>query len=355
MKVAVLPGDIGGCGTYRLIEPAKAVQEARPDWDIRVYPPKGHVKLGLDRRGRVVQIRDLDPWPDVMVMQRTGTPVLAGAVDYLQSQGVAVVADFDDAMWCIDRGNTAFGAWNNPHRHRGQHWSWCDYVAKRADLVTVTTNHLARRYGRHGRFEVLPNRIPDRWVVEQDSVGPGVAGWAGYLKTHPGDCEVSRPAAERFDCLRVVGETPGRMGQIWGREVEGIASTPLGPDYFQALAQLGVMLVGLRQTSFNRAKSTLKVLEAAAAGVPSIAADTPPHRALAREGFPVLLASTPEEWRLDAQDLMNPSYYEQMRQFVLEALPRYLMSTQAERWAQAWERAAARSGSGKPRTVSSSN
>ena len=63
-----------------------------------------------------------------------------------------------------------------------------------------------------------------------------------------------------------------------------------------------LMLVGLKDSPFNRCKSTLKVLEAAAAGVPSIAAGTRPHTTLQREGFPVQVASSPDEWYRLARD-----------------------------------------------------
>lgn len=345
MKVAILPGDEGGCGTYRLVEPAKAVREIRPDWDIRTYAPRGEVKAHLHATKGLIEVAFPGGfWPDVIVMQRTGTPLLASIATYLQRKGVAVVADFDDAMWCISRQNVAWAAWNNQSRHRGQHWSWCDYVAERADLVTVTTDHLARRYGRHGRVEVLPNRIPDRWWIDQQTEGPGIAGWAGYLKTHPGDCDVSAPAAEVFSGLRVMGEAPENLTKIWGREPVGVDSAPLGPEYFAGLARLGTMLVGLQDNSFNRGKSTLKVLEAGAAGLPAIAAATQPHRQLAAQGFPVILASTPGEWREHAKHLSDWDGYFSQREAILEAMPAFLISAQAEAWAQSWERAAARSG-----------
>lgn len=328
--------------TYRLIEPARAVSGVRPGWDIRTYAPRGEVKVHWHQKHGVVDVvfPNRHPWPDVLVMQRTGTPILAGVAAFMQKRGTAVVADFDDAMWTIDKANIAYGAWNNPNRHRGQHWSWCDQVAERADLVTVTTEHLARRYGRHGRCVVLPNRIPDRWVVQSPTVPVGVAGWAGYLGTHPGDCKVSAPAARVFGEVRVMGEDPANMAAEWGTDaVTGIPSAPLGPEYYQGLSGLGTMLVGLRDTSFNKGKSTLKVLEAAAAGVPSIAADTPPHRVLQREGFPVLLAENPERWEFLAKFLRDPENHREHQQSVREALPAYTMSAQAELWAQAWERA----------------
>ena len=347
--MAVLPGDVGGCGTYRMRMPAEAVAKIRPDWNVRVYPPKGHVQIGLDSHGRVVTVRNFDPWPDVLVLQRTGNPVLVAAARWLQERGVAIVTDFDDAMWCIDRDNAAYAAWNNPQRHRGQHWRLCDQSAGFADLVTVTTDKLARHYGAHGRVEILPNRIPQQWVTATPVVdGVPSGGWAGYTKTHPGDCAVSAPAARVFHTkseLRVMADPMGAARE-WGidpGEVVGIDSTPtLGPDYFAGVARVGVMLVGLTDSPFNRCKSTLKVLEAGAAGIPAIAAATDPHVRLQRDGFPVRVARTPAEWETHALDLCDPDTYRRACVEVQAAMSGYTVESQAEAWAQAWERAAKR-------------
>lgn len=349
LTVGVLPGDTSGCGTYRMLEVADAVRAVRPDWEIRTYQPRGEVTVGINQSGKVVAIENLgDTLPDVLVMQRTGTPILAGVVEWLRARGVAVVVDFDDAMWCIDRSNVAYAAWNNPTRHKGQSWRICDQVAAVADMVTVTTPALADRYGKHGRVSVLPNRIPDRWVVDQPEPDmPPTGGWAGYTATHPGDCAVSAPAAWVFHHatgVRVMADAVGAAGE-WGLPVdavEHVPAAPLGPEYFAGLSRLGVMLVGLTGSPFNRAKSTLKVLEAAAAGVPSIAAATTPHRDLAKSGFPVRVARTPSEWEAHALDLLDPETYTLARKQLAEAMPRYVMSAQAEGWAQAWERAVKR-------------
>ncbi len=138
---------------------------------------------------------------------------------------------------------------------------------------------------------------------------------------------------------------PGGAAKEWGLPsdaVEALPSETLGPNYFRGLSRLGVMLVGLQPTPFNRAKSTLKVLEAGAAGVPSIAAATAPHRQLQKAGFPVRVASTPREWEQHALELLNPDTYQETCARLTAVMPGYVMSAQAERWAHTWERAVIR-------------
>lgn len=353
MRVAVLPGDNGGCGNLRMRWPAEAVRAVRPDWEITVYQPRGDVQVGLDRNQKVVAVR-IDPLPDVMVLQRTGSPVLAGVAEFMMERGVAVVADFDDAMWCIDRDNIAWPAWNM-NRRMGptrMHWSFCDHVAERVDLVTVTTDGLARRYGKHGRCEIIPNGVP-KFAMEslswRDRYDPTfTVGWAGYTGTHPGDCQVSEGAAtavvEAGGRARVVADAEG-AARAWGVDVDDVPPQP-PRDYYAALSCMDVMLVGLRDTPFNRCKSFLKVLEAAAVNVPSIAAATAPHRALWKTGFPVMLAESPAEWREAALWLMKePLALADMRAALFDTMPAHMIENRAEEWARAWERARKRADS----------
>jgi len=290
-----------------------------------------------------------DPMPDLLVMQRVGTPGQYHVMKWASENGVATVIDYDDAMWCIDKDNYAWPSWNlsNPTK---QHWQWCDDAAILADLITCTTDALSVRYSRrHGRTEVIPNYMPAASLaLSKRDNEVFTAGWAGFTATHPGDCQISRPAAEAVLAgggrLAVVADAAGAAAE-WGVDpalVEDLPPRPLGPKYFESLGALDLMLVGLRDTPFNRAKSALKVMESAALGVPSVAPDNAPHRALARTGFPVTLASNPSEWADAAKQWMALSAEDRLEQSLLlrEVMRKgYTIEANAEQWAQAWERA----------------
>lgn len=348
MHVMVIPADRGGCGYLRLIWPGQAVSLVRPDWTVSIVHPE-RVQAGfLD--GKFVGVKGFpDPLPDVLVMQRVGTPGQFEVLKWASQNGIAVVLDFDDAMWAIDRENMAWAAWNIASGPKAQHWRYCDDAAKIADLVTVTTDHLARRYGRHGRVDVINNYVPQAATdlpMQENEVF--TAGWAGFTQTHPGDVRVSRPAAEAVLAaggrLRVIADAPGAARE-WGLDPSQVDSVPpqrLGPDYFGSLSALDLMLIGLRDTPFNRAKSTLKAIEAGAAGVPSIAPDNPPHRALARAGFPITLVQSDAEWAEQAARYARmPADARQAHRLAVRAATRacWTIEDNAEHWAQAWERA----------------
>jgi len=357
VTVMVVPADRGGCGHYRLIWPAQAVSAVRPDWEIAVMPTSA-VRAGFNGDALAHVDGFPDPLPDLLVCQRVGTAASYRILQWAKSMGVATVVDFDDAMWAIDRDNSAYGAWNSTLKdgRNPQDWRLCDSAAAEADLVTVTTEALARRYARHGRVEVIPNAIPRAAVdlPKQDrGEEPFTAGWAGFTATHPGDVAVSAPAARCVlgygGRLRVVADAAGaaREWQVPEAAVDAVPPQRLGPDYYRSLSGMDLMLVGLRQTRFNNAKSTLKVLEAASQGVPSIAPDNPPHRALARSGFPLSLAGSASEWHDHAEEHIrwHAKDPEDRANLVWAAvLSEHTIEGNAERWARAWERAMARAG-----------
>jgi hypothetical protein len=252
-------------------------------------------------------------------------------------------------MWCIDKDNSAWKSWNQNKGFK-QHWKVCEDAVQYADIVTVTTEALARHYGRkHHRTAILPNCIPQAAVdLPRHENDRFYAGWAGFTKTHPGDCTVSAPAAravlEVGERLRVISDAPGAARE-WGIDpslVDFVPSQKLGPDWFNAVGLLDLMLVGLLDTPFNRAKSTLKALEAGARGVPAIVPDNPPHRALARTGFPVTLAGSPIEWYTAAKHYASLSRADQWEVggWVQEKVAeKHTIEGNAWRWAEAWERA----------------
>lgn len=348
MRIAVVPGDETGCGTYRMVLPANAVKKVRPDWEIELHKP-GTVKIGSDENGRLVGVKGLNPDNlDIIVMQRVGLRSTLAFTDWCRDHGIATVVDADDAMWCIDKDNKAYVSWNN----QKMNWRFLDTAAERADLVTVTTDHLARRYGKHGRVEVVPNYIPEEVFDYEKPTGHDTSrvsvGWTGFVATHPHDLKVVGDAVRRATedtgaVARIVGDAGG-VAKAWDLdEVQAIAPQPLGPLYFQALSTIDIGLVPLADTHFNRAKSWLKALEFSAMGIPVIASPTPDNVRLGQR-VPILFAKTPDEWYGHLRWLIDHPYQREARGAQALAAVRTGLTVESagEVWAAAWERAYAR-------------
>lgn len=343
LKVAILPADTGACGHSRLIWPAEAVSVLHPDWDIRVYDPRS-VRM---ERGSKFRVHGLDvEGLDVLVTQRVGTRAVADLCGWVQRRGAAVVMDMDDAMWCLDPDNVAYGAWNA--ERGGTHWVQADRVAESADLVTVTTSSLADRYGKHGRAMVLPNRIP-RMALDarrpRQTSNPPVAAWAGLLSTHPHDPgvigEALKIAAGRGLVQPGVLGDGYRTGKIWGVPVKTYRTARLGMEYYRHLAMFDIGLVPLdlegSSAEFNAAKSSLKALEYAATGSAVIASPSPANVEFARE-VPIRLAATPGEWLEHLTELADPVVRRTQveRQHAALSAYEWVLQDRAADWARAW-------------------
>lgn len=346
MKVAVLPADNTGCGSYRLIWPAQAVQQIRPDWQVDIYKPDD-VQVAYDRfPPKLRAVRGMNPADyDLIVTQRVGKPGFLLLLQWCATHGVATVVDADDALWAIHPENVAWKSWNGGENH----YEYMDQAAGWVDLVTVTTEALGTRYAKHGRVEVLPNRVPAA-VLELPSIhgsrGPEfVLGWSGTVATHPGDLDTIRPVMEELQPLvRIVGDGHG-VAEAWGldeRLVDVMGPRPLG-QYHQALSAIDVGLVPLLASPFNKAKSSLKALEFSAMGVPVVAAGTPANRSLARE-VPISVASSLSEWSSAIEALRDPVRASEQGAAAREAVREkgWTIEGSAELWAAAWERAVSR-------------
>lgn len=338
LRVAVYPADESGCGWYRCILPMAALNEPgievligddAPDlsgewsgpWDpSRKDPPAWVELLGLHKV----------PDVDVVVIQRPLSKWRADLVGFLQAAGVAVIVEIDDDFSCIHPDNPAFlpaepawwpaedayeytghGSLTVTARRRvgGKEWVRCDVASpsskdnvaracRQADLVTCTTDALARRYAPHGRVAVLPNYVPEAYLSVPGDRDTVRVGWSGSVLTHPGDLDeadaVGTLLARNGSRFSVVGSGEG-VEKAMGCGVQATGWVPFDA-YPTCLADLSVGVCPLRDSTFNRAKSWLKPLEMSALGVAWVASDLPEYRRLHALGAGAL-ATNRSQWR----------------------------------------------------------
>lgn len=353
MKIAVAPDDVGAVGYYRLLWPGQAVATLRPEWEIRSYRPSSWSVRRVEGKAGV-HVKGIDlTRTDLVVLQRPGTAVEVMMIRALQALGVAVMLDIDDALHAIPETNAAFPYW---HRDPERHWSYLEEAASLADLVTVTTTALARKYAPHGRFELIPNYLPDhgypRIARERVPGEPIIIGWSGSEATHRGDLKVVGGAvrsvlAENPDVyVRIVGDA------VWAAQELSVPRDrlidagrfPLA-DYYSALVGTDLAVVPLAEGPFNRAKSWLKSMEYLGAGAHVIASPTPANQDLARRVGSVDLAATEDEWHMyltEAVRDIRDSHGVAIRERKQEAVVPLRMLDHADEWADAYTRAVTR-------------
>lgn len=344
MRVLVWPADQQGSGHYRLIWPGQALAGHGADvtvstegpsvlWDREWHgssPPTTARVVGLAHK----------PDADVVVIQRPGRHHWAQIIPHLQAAGIRVVVDLDDDFEHIDPRNKAFAGYDprtSPHHNH----AWIRRAAQLADLTTVSTEALARRYAGTGRVTVLPNLVPASYLdVDVTRPETPTVTWTGSVETHPGDLEaaggaIGRVLAASGAQLRVVGTGEGVGERLGVPQLTATGWLPLR-HYPLAYAWAHVAVVPLADTVFNRAKSALKLAEAAALGVAAVASPTPDNQRLHRAGVG-LLAGNPGRWQRHLTRLIRDvAFREDLAGHGRQVMAGHTYEGSCDRWADAW-------------------
>ncbi len=224
----------------------------------------------------------------------------------LKDEGVRLALDLDDDYFHIDPTNReAARVWDREMLGR-----LADNMAL-ADLVTCCSEPLAavlRDYADDVR--VIPNGLPAQYLGSprdyQAADRPLSVGWAGTASTvaelpeavralnriahypRPGGGVQVRLVgidAKRAMALGLRGKRVGALG--WVERIE---------HYLQAVSEWDVWVAPYRDTAFNRAKFATKFLESSVLGIPLIASDIEPYRAVIRHGENGFLVKREHEW-----------------------------------------------------------
>lgn len=348
MRVYVYPAGLDGCGYYRLIWPALALQAQGHDVTVVMPGDRAQDRYALtaqfsgDELLRVACPSDAD----VIVLQRVTHVNLARAVGQLRRQGIAVVVDMDDDLTCIDPQNPAYG-WLHPRRGSDHTWVNATTAARSATWVTTSTPALQKVYAPPGRGTVLYNCLEDRTLDGRVAGVPdtGRFGWTGSLYSHPNDPLVTGNSVARLvregHGFHMVGNPAGvaKVFRISDEEdstdmtTSGILDSTV---WAEALSALHVGIAPLADTMFNRAKSWLKPLELAAAGVPCVVSPRAEYRRIHARGVGVL-AERPKDFYREVRRLMtDDAWHAEVRERSRAAVADLGMTANAWRWAEAW-------------------
>lgn len=356
VKVYVFPADQFACGRYRLEWPARALAQQGHDVVV-VHPKDASAQIKATMKGNHMVALQMPPDCDVAVVQRVTNPYLTQAIPLMRAQGIAVVVDVDDDLTCIDPRNPAWKMLH-PGNQTGQSWEHCLTACQEATYVTVSAPALLDVYARHGRGAVLYNRVPQRFldISHRDSA---VVGWAGSVHSHPTDLQAMGNALSRFMAgggeFRIVGPRNFLDQAVGASLAEKIACSGNVPfdRWAMYVNTLGIGVVPLADSRFNKSKSHLKGLEYAALGIPSIFSPRPEYARLHREHGIGNLAEGPRDWLKIMKDLAaSPArrVEESLRDRATVAA-HLVLEANAWRWMEIWETAFKLQRSATPRRV----
>ena len=311
----------GGSGHYRMVLPARALRL------------RGHYSvvgtLVANQDSGELGVRHWDGnhhWGfDVVVLQRWMIAGTDQTVRRARANGQVVLNDVDDWFEGLDPGNRAFAttsAASSPNENR-QHYR---AVLAAGSGIVCSTPFLARRYAHLNRTFLIRNGIDlGAWRPSEPRDGPPTLGWVGALPWRArGDVEVLSGVLGPF-CrkhgLRVVhgGHVQGAIREDGSLvptfreaarlpedvEIELRQMVPIHevPDLWKGI---DVGLVPLAAKPVNEAKSCLKGLEAAAAGLPFVASASSEYQWLRDEHGIGRTARRPFEWTRHLEALLDP-------------------------------------------------
>jgi glycosyltransferase involved in cell wall biosynthesis len=211
-------------------------------------------------------------------------------------------------------------------------------ACERADLVTASTPALLKKFAPHGRGMLLRNYLPKKLFRPEDVAKEPHIGWPGAITTHPDDLKVMGNALALLGApVRLVGGDSGnRAKAVLGVDpVEVTGNIPFD-DWMDAVATIHTGVAPLELSGFNIAKSWLKPLEMAAAGVPFVASPTPEYEALGA-GL-IVRGNKPREWQKALRRLLTePGLREHEIGRNREVAQKWVMEDHLDEWREAWE------------------
>lgn len=293
--------DRTGCGTIRMMQPLDALAEAsgRSTAYNEALKTKGFM-------------------PKVLIGQRVCKDQPSALWQHIagNKHRPKLVYELDDDLWNIDPSNEmAFDYFVNGYDRREKEFhnvrGNIENNLRVADRVTVTTEALAdliRPFNEN--VYIVPNRIPE-WVLdwERPCNERLTIGWMGSA-THSMDWDQAGDHVARF--LR---QNPEVGFHLIGGEYEDWLK--LGTDQVRSTGWINgvenvwraidfdIALAPLRPHVFNRSKSNLKALEAAALGIPIVASDCGPYPDFVEHGKTGFLVKRDHEWGKFLRELVN--------------------------------------------------
>ena len=304
--------------------------------------------------------------PDVIILQRLMQDGVGDATRIGRAAGQVVINDLDDWFWGLDTSNQAFKATHpktklrqvdlmgnvyekdNPEtlHHYGSNLA-------ASSLLTVSTPYLAERMSKRVRcpIVVVPNYIDvSRFtpvVQNDDPLTPPLFGWAGSTGHRSGDLEtvagVLRPRIMNgtiaFHHSGDWPEVSPPFADMIGVPRHLVSVTPrcTSRDY-PSLLHFDVGIIPLRDTPFNHAKSDIKGLEYAAAGIPFIAQDSDSYARLHKEWDGAFhLARRPKDWIAGINRYLDYGRRVEDQARLLELVQQRDIKIGAKLWAQVLE------------------
>lgn len=340
MNILLLRADDGGCGFYRMLEPARVAQAN----GLNVTTDTSLPVIAYSNPDGTVEVEEITVDVDLIVFQRPLLRTFCDVIEYAQLHGIACAVELDDDLSSVHPHN---GAWRDmqPETQAHSNHTWVRRAADMADLVIASTPAIARKYALHGRSVVLRNQLPESvFTIEKRFPDQPRVGWSGSVGTHPYDLDVAGvhvgSILARHDAsLSVVGDGEHVRQKFYLQDTtpDNITGWVALEDYMQTVADnIDIGLAPLELSQFNDAKSYLKLLEMSGLGIPFVASPTSEYL-LFQEKFGGRIAKRGRDWQKHISTLLKDRDLMLEEGAALRAAVRgETYEANIERWVDAW-------------------
>ena len=327
-----------GCAWYRCKLPADELNKR--GWFATVGFPGFNPQRGF---GMVVPgDKAVHGW-DIIVFKLLMQREVLESMPLAKKMGQKIVVDIDDwfdGLAATNRAHQTTDPKNNPDNNREIYAE----IIMQADAVITSTPFLYEHYAakRKNVFLVRNGIDIDRWKPRVPRMNHRLKlGWVGATPWRSKDLETLSPFLGKYLISRGVGfHHSGHTlngAPLANRQLgipDRISKTlPLVPilSYPKLFQPIDIGVVPLNDIPFNHAKSYIKGLEYAAAGVPFVSSYSPEYQLLSEQGIG-RIARTPEDWIYHLDELLKTGVRRDEVGHNLEMLQNFTMAKRGDDW-----------------------
>jgi glycosyltransferase involved in cell wall biosynthesis len=254
---------------------------------------------------------------DLLIMQRWMHHTIPERIKIVQAKGQVIVNDLDDWYWGLSEKNLAFQS-SHPRVNPKENTNHYKKTLSKSDAVIVSTQYLADRISKFVKPDnifLLENHVElDKFRLwEHTESEKPVVGWLGSTGHRSGDLEILKALYRKMGTERWAYHHSGHIGWMNHFYTEvGLEKgdvTILFPVPSPKLGQqmrFDIGVVPLTDVPFNRAKSWIKGLEYAAAGIPFIASPVEPYVELKKRYGVGIVPKNVVGWQKAFESLRDP-------------------------------------------------
>lgn len=345
-------GDVvypNGCTWYRCIIPASILNSNGYSAHVGYSATSSSDNLGIALSPPLYKETVIVDGHDLLVLKLVMHAKVKELLEKKIAQGKRIVVDIDDWFDNLPESNKARET-TDPETHPDNNRDIYFAIMEMAHALVCSTQFL---------FDFYSNKYPDkpiflvrntidigRWAPRKKGWGVPKIGWCGATPWRANDLEQLAPFMNEYLKSRNLkfhhsGAIPNvpSVAELMEIDQERLTMEGMRPitDLPGLLQAIDIGVVPLNNIPFNHAKSYLKGLEYAAAGIPFVASDLPEYRYLADAGVG-RIASTPAQWMAHLDELQDASLRYDEAQINYEIVKdQFSMNSAARQWISTFE------------------